>query len=1338
MNSISQAVIATDLEGRVTYWNSFATTLYGWSEQEALGGDIYELTVGEKSQADAQAIMAQLARGEAWTGEFVCQGKGGTRFPVFISDTPIFDSNGRLIGILGVSWDITERKFTEEILENQARQMALINQVGGQINGVLDMDHALNRAAQLVQSTFNYEHVGLFILDEESHLLVMRARDGIYASRFARNHSLALGEGIVGWVAEQGRRLLANDVDRETHYRNPFADETIKSELAVPIRVGDEMLGVLDVQSQDLNAFDQTDILVLETLADQLATAIQNARLYEAERRQRELAEAQSKLAAILASTLEPDEVLERILSHVGHVLPHDAANIYLLEGDEGHYVCWQGYTPEMEPHLRQRTILNNSNALLASMSEGEIILLPETEGAPNWPTSPALGWIHSHLGVPIRYMGKVFGYLSLDSAIPRHFTHDDAQRLQAIADQAAMAIQNARLYQAEREQRHMAEALREMAALMSSTLEMEGIIPHVLPFVKRIIPHDAASIMLFEENKAHFVIEQGHPKAHRPAIEAAQADIDGHPLLRRVANGELILIPDTAEDPNWFQSPRAKWVRSYVSVPIRGQGVVLGSLNLDSRNPHQFIQTDVDHLQAIADQVAVAFRNARLYQAEREQRQMAEALRDLAAVLSSTLEPEAVLKQMLEQIGRVIQHDASVLLLIEDGEAYIAQWRGFPSSSEAYLRSTHFSLELSDLQQMLLTGEPVIIADTTTYPDWIGGSEIAWVRCQLSVPIRYQNTTIGFLSLDNAQPNSFTPRDAQHLQAIADQAAMAIQNARLYQAEREQHRLTEALRDMAASISGTLSITELLLRLLENVGRVVPHDRANIMLISGSQAEVAYVHGYSPEVTEAALKIRFSLETPNLARMMESGEPFIIPDTRAYEGWIHVEETADVCSYIGVPIQARSAVIGFLSLDSYTPNFFNEEHAANLLALVHQASVAIQNARLYQDLEMYSESLELAVRDRTVELNRSRERVEAILNGSSDAIIFLDPEGSIRQANPAFNALFGYDVDEVFGNQFTALAAPEHTHLLTEAIQTSSAQAQAERVEITARRKDGFQFDADVALSPVRSGTILLGLVCSLRDITARKASEQALKDALEKERELGQLKSRFVSMASHEFRTPLTTILSSTFLLENCYERMSEEQKVRHFQKIKASIQHMNQLLEDVLTIGTAEAGRLEFNPEPLNLDALCREAVEEIQLGTQTHVFLPSHPIEDNQVIMDGKLLRQILDNLLSNAIKYSPQGGSVQMDVQCGRRMTTIRVKDEGIGIPESDRKHLFEPFNRGGNVAGIQGTGLGLAITKRSVDIHQGSLTYESHEGVGMTFTVILPIVLPSLDSTPDD
>ena len=608
-----------------------------------------------------------------------------------------------------------------------------------------------------------------------------------------------------------------------------------------------------------------------------------------------------------------------------------------------------------------------------------------------------------------------------------------------------------------------------------------------------------------------------------------------------------------------------------------------------------------------------------------------------------------------------------------------------------------------------------------------------------MSVPIRYQGTAIGFLGLDNAQPDSFTRIDAERLQAIADQAAIAIQNARLYQAEREQHRLTEALRDMASSISGTLSINELLQRLLENVGRVVPHDRANIMLISGNAAEVAYVRGYAPQDAEVAFKTRLPLETPNLRHMQETGKPYIIPDTRTYEDWVDVAQQQRVRSYIGVPIQARSAVIGFLNVDSYTPNFFTEEHAENLMAFVHQASVAIQNARLYQDLEMYSESLEQAVKERTVELNRSRERVETILNSSSDAIIFLESEGMIRQANPAFNALFGYDVDEAFGHLITELAVAEDGEMLDDAIQISAKGTQPVRAEITACRKDGSQFDADVAMSPVRSGETLLGLVCSLRDITARKASEKALKDALEKERELGQLKSRFVSMASHEFRTPLTTILSSTFLLENRIDRMNDEQKARHFQKIKGSVEHMNQLLEDVLTIGTAEAGRLEFNPEPLNFKALCREAVEEAQLGAETRVNLTfGGDSEGCQVIMDGKLVRQILDNLLSNAIKYSPQGGTVQIDVQCNRRSTTIRVKDEGIGIPEDDQKHLFEPFHRGGNVAGIQGTGLGLAITKRSVDLHQGSLTLESHEGAGTTFTVVLPNKPPILDTATDD
>lgn len=240
----------------------------------------------------------------------------------------------------------------------------------------------------------------------------------------------------------------------------------------------------------------------------------------------------------------------------------------------------------------------------------------------------------------------------------------------------------------------------------------------------------------------------------------------------------------------------------------------------------------------------------------------------------------------------------------------------------------------------------------------------------------------------------------------------------------------------------------------------------------------------------------------------------------------------------------------------------------------------------------------------------------------------------------------------------------------------------------------------------------------------------EEELRSALEKERELNELKSRIISVISHEYRTPLTTIQSSTELLERYDGKLTSSKKLAHFQRIKTSLQHMTNLVSDVLFIGKAEADRLEFNPTPLNLEPFCWELVEELRSGqnSQTAIsFSSKGNCTDSN--LDEKLLRQILTNLLSNAIKYSPNGGTVRFELECSSGKVRFRIQDEGIGIPEADLPLLFESFYRAPNVGTIPGTGLGLAIVKKCVDLHKGHITVDSVVGIGTTFTVTLPKTL---------
>jgi len=234
-------------------------------------------------------------------------------------------------------------------------------------------------------------------------------------------------------------------------------------------------------------------------------------------------------------------------------------------------------------------------------------------------------------------------------------------------------------------------------------------------------------------------------------------------------------------------------------------------------------------------------------------------------------------------------------------------------------------------------------------------------------------------------------------------------------------------------------------------------------------------------------------------------------------------------------------------------------------------------------------------------------------------------------------------------------------------------------------------------------------------------------LKKALLQEKELNRLKSRFISIVSHEFRTPLTSISSSAQLLECYFDRLTEEKKRVHLHKIQTQVQEMTALLDDVLFIGRSEAGRLAFNPELLNIVDFFQEIVEEFQSTCdEEHILNFISKTEREEGRFDKKLLRHILSNLLSNAIKYSPSGSVIEIGLESRPKETIFTVRDHGIGIPEEDQERLFSSFHRAGNVGTIQGAGLGLSIIKKCVDLHQGEIEFESEEGLGAIFTVTIP------------
>jgi len=416
-------------------------------------------------------------------------------------------------------------------------------------------------------------------------------------------------------------------------------------------------------------------------------------------------------------------------------------------------------------------------------------------------------------------------------------------------------------------------------------------------------------------------------------------------------------------------------------------------------------------------------------------------------------------------------------------------------------------------------------------------------------------------------------------------------------------------------------------------------------------------------------------------------------------------------------------------------PRQWEESEVELMQQLATQVAIAIQQSELYEQLQLFNTELENRVQQRTEELalanqalRHTNETLKALISASPRAIFTLDLNGNVKIWNPAAERMFGWKEAEVIDrpNPIVPEDKIEEFQTLKQSVLQGTIHYSG---ELRRQKKDGTPIDISYSAAPLKNSEGNVdGLVAVVADITEHKRLDE-IRLALEREKELSALKVRFFSMASHEFRTPLSTILAAAQLLENCDFPVSQSEKIaRNLQRIQSSVKNMIQLLEDILTINRAETGKLEFKPQFLNLENFCRNIIEEIRLSQGANHQISFVCVgECSRAYLDEKLLRSILANLLDNAIKYSAQGSNVYFSLECDGNNAVLRIHDRGIGIYEADQKQLFEPFHRGKNVRNIPGTGLGLVVMKKCVELHGGSINLKSEVGVGTTFTVSLPL-----------
>ncbi len=415
-----------------------------------------------------------------------------------------------------------------------------------------------------------------------------------------------------------------------------------------------------------------------------------------------------------------------------------------------------------------------------------------------------------------------------------------------------------------------------------------------------------------------------------------------------------------------------------------------------------------------------------------------------------------------------------------------------------------------------------------------------------------------------------------------------------------------------------------------------------------------------------------------------------------------------------------------------FTNGGFNTS-AAMLLLVFTGVLLALYlgaNRTLMETLRFGRENVQLAEKlheaDRSLAAALSELRV---IFDSAAVGLALIRDQRIARYNEAFALIFGYTNGEMTGQSARIMYRSDTEWAdARDAADRHFAEGQASVAELELARTDGQTFWGSVEARALDLRDPNAGVILAVHDITPRKRAEQELLASLQREKELNELKSRFVSTVSHEFRTPLSTILSSAELLRLYPDKLDDNEKLNLLTGVEDATKRMRRLLDEVLTLGRAESGVLQLRPTQLALSELCSKVVHDFCIGEgKQHTIVLEDRFDRDTAELDENLLRHILNNLLANAIKYSAPGTTVRLSVERVDGNVHLTVEDSGIGIPPEDQPRLFESFHRASNVQNRQGTGLGLAIVKKSVELHGGSIKFDSKVDAGTRFYVTLPL-----------
>lgn len=699
-----------------------------------------------------------------------------------------------------------------------------------------------------------------------------------------------------------------------------------------------------------------------------------------------------------------------------------------------------------------------------------------------------------------------------------------------------------------------------------------------------------------------------------------------------------------------------------------------------------------------------------------------AEALLEVAGLLNTVLERDQVLDTLARQFLRIVAADWVVVVgPAEHTEEELSLVAGACKGDRP--------LGLPKGARLPLAGDPFLErALRTRVPVWeqIAGNEqpkphlinALGARSVLAVPLMFRGEALGVLSAGwLGRMNGLSPKEMRLIQGLASQAATAVENARLYASAEQRAAQVTALFEIGRDISAHLALGEILTSIVRKAQQLLGSDASFLALLSqdGEELEMTASVGLR---TDAIRGLRLRREQGLGGAVVRRGEPIIVED---YPREVSLKDPPmdavrqeELISQIAVPLSNGVDLLGVLYIANRRPSRFRQDDAQLLMAFAKQATIAIQNARLYEEAVAQREQAEAG-----------RRRLQVIIDSMPEGVMIAEAvRGRISTVNRAGKELLGLETL----NPLTLEECPAALGLFTprgepypwERLPLSRAVLDGEvclGVEVNIRRPDG-------------SRIAVLANSAPFRDPEGRVSGAVAVFQDISKAKETEQLKDEFISLVSHELRTPLTSIKGAARTLLRHYAGLDPKTRVELLGDVDEEADRLYRLVENLLDFSRSEAGVLKLATEPVHLGKLAARVVEQMKGYAAGYRYEVSFPPDLPLAEADPLRVEQVLRNLLDNATKYSSEGGLIEVSGMALGGMLRISVRDQGIGIAGDQRDKMFERFQRGADVPGgrAQGVGLGLAICRRLVEAHGGRIWVDSEMGAGSTFSFTLPIV----------